>query len=85
VRSSSSRSVATRIRLQEKFRVTDVKPTDALTGTPLGQKEWFRKHASQIVAQAGNPGDLDPMDAVVALRNSRFVSIFIFRLHAIRH
>jgi hypothetical protein len=77
VRSNSSRS--TRIRLQEKFRVIDKISTDSLT--PAGQKEWFRKHASQVMAQSGNTDDLDPANddfggfKRVQVRSYLFVSI----------
>jgi hypothetical protein len=56
VRTSSSRS--TRIRLQEKFRVIDEKPANFFT--PTSHKDWIKKHASQIMAQSGNPDDIDP-------------------------
>ncbi len=77
VRSNSSRS--TRIRLQEKFRIIDKISTDSLT--PAGQKEWFRKHVSQVMAQSGNTDDLDPANddfggfKRVQVRSYLFVSI----------
>ena len=77
VRSNSSRS--TRIRLQEPYRIIEKISTDSLT--PAGQKEWFRKHASQIMAQSGNSDDLDPANddfggfKRVQVRSYLFVSI----------
>jgi hypothetical protein len=56
VRSNSSRS--TRIRLQDKYRVIDEKPSDFFT--PTGHKDWIKKHAAQITAQSGNPDDIQP-------------------------
>ncbi len=53
--------------------------TDSLT--PAGQKEWFRKHASQIMARSGNADDLDPANddfggfKRVQVRSYLFVSI----------
>jgi hypothetical protein len=77
VRSHSSRS--TRIRLQEPYRIIEKIPTDSLT--PAGQMEWFRKHASQVMAQSGNSDDLDPANddfggfKRVQVRSYLFVSI----------
>jgi len=77
VRSHSSRS--TRIRLQEPYRIIEKISTDSLT--PAGQKEWFRKHASQVMAQSGNTDDLDPANddfggfKRVQVRSYLFVSI----------
>ena len=77
VRSNSSRS--TRIRLQEPYRIIERISTDSLT--PAGQKEWFRKHASQVMAQSGNTDDLDPANddfggfKRVQVRSYLFVSI----------
>ena len=77
VRSNSSRS--TRIRLQEPYRIIEKIPTDSLT--PAGQMEWFRKHASQVMAQSGNSDDLDPANddfggfKRVQVRSYLFVSI----------
>ncbi len=55
VRSNSSRS--TRIRLRDKYRAIDEKPSDFFT--PTGRKDWIKKHAAQIMAQSGNPDDID--------------------------
>jgi hypothetical protein len=77
VRSHSSRS--TRIRLQQPYRIIEKIPTDSLT--PAGQMEWFRKHASQVMAQSGNSDDLDPANddfggfKRVQVRSYLFVSI----------
>jgi hypothetical protein len=71
VRSSSTRS--TRIRLQDKNRVIDEKPADYFTST--SHKDWIKKHASQIMAQSGNPDDIEPDSEYVASRKFRFAFI----------
>ncbi len=74
----SSRS--TRIRLQEKFRVIDVKPTDSLNA--FAQKEWLRQQAAPIMAQSGIPesDDLDPAGAEYDGFKKIQVRIYIFFL-----
>ena len=59
LRSQSSRS--TRLRLQEKFEVIAEMSTDDPDSDRV--KEWIRKHASQVMAQAGTADDLNPKDA----------------------
>jgi hypothetical protein len=54
--SNSSRS--TQIWLQDKYRVIDEKPADFFT--PMGHKDWIKKHVLQIMAQSGNPDDIEP-------------------------
>ncbi len=59
MRSNSFRwTRSTRIRLQDKYRVIYEKPADFFT--PTGHKDWIKKHTSQIMAQSGNPGDIEP-------------------------
>ncbi len=54
----SNSSHSTRIRLQDKYRVIDENPAEF--PTPMGHKDWIKKHASQIMAQSGNPDNIEP-------------------------
>ena len=75
VRTSSSRS--TRIRLQEKFRVIDEKPANFFT--PTSHKDWIKKYAAQIMAQSGNPDDIDPDSEYGGFKKVQ-VRVYLFHL-----
>ena len=74
LRSQSSRS--TSLRLQEKFEVIAELSTDDPESE--GVKEWIRKHASQVMAQAGTTDDLNPKDA--AFGGFKRASVYAFPL-----
>ena len=74
LRSQSSRS--TRLRLQEKFEVIAEMATDDPDSDRV--KEWIRKHALQVMAQAGTTDDLNPKDA--AFGGFKRASVCVFPL-----
>jgi len=74
LRSQSSRS--TRLRLQDKFEVIAEMATDDHESDRV--KEWIRKHALQVMAQAGSTDDLNPKDA--AFGGFKRASVCVFPL-----